>query len=124
LDLTALGREVDHQLVVPMIPISEYTSAFERNRGLPIEPQPTAQTDRRRGERFRVALVDARADVGVARPLIENAWTVGAHGGNDIDDGRQLLKLGSNLVGHILGLRPRRHDTSRNGLPDGAEPLV
>ena len=124
LDLAALGRQIDHQFVEPMIPIGEHAAAFERNRGLPIKPQPAAQPDRRRGERLRISLDDAGADVGVARPLIENARTVGAHGGNDIDDRRQLLELDTDLVGHILGLRPRRHHASCDRLPDVTDPLV
>ena len=124
LDLAALGRQIDHQLVEPVIPIGEHAAAFERHGGLPVHPEPAAQPDRRRGERFRIALDDGGADVGVARPVIEHARTVGAHRGDDVDDGRQLLEVELEPVGQILGLRPRRHDTGRDGLPDVAHPLV
>ena len=105
LNLAALRRQIDDEFVEPVIPIGEHAAAFERHGGLPVEPQPAVQPDRRRGEDFRIAFDDAGADVGVARPLIEHARTVGAHRGHDIDDGRQFLEFDADLVGQVFGLR-------------------
>jgi hypothetical protein len=50
LDLAALRRQIHHELVEPIVPVSEHAAAFERNGRLAVEPQLAAEPDRRRGQ--------------------------------------------------------------------------
>ena len=124
LDVTALGRKIDHELVVSMIPISQYAATFERHRGLTVHPELTAQADRRGIERLRRAFFDNAGDIGVVGPALEHAWAVRAHRRDAIDDGGQLFELKRDLVGEILGLGTRRRDASSDGLAGVADSLI
>jgi len=122
--MTALGRKIDNQLVVAMIPIGQYAAAFERHRRLTVHPELTAQTDRCGVERFWRAFFDDAGYIGVIGPAIEHARAVRAHRRDAIDNRRQLLELKRDLVGEILGLSPCRRDAGSDGLAGVADALV
>ena len=122
--MAALGGEMDHELVVAVVPVRQHAAAFERHRRLPVHAELAAQPHRRQGERYRIALVHGAGDVGVVGPRIEQAGADRLHRGDAIDDGRQRLEFELDLVGQILGLGAGRLHAGDNGLPDIAHPVV
>src|ERR1019366_1784557 len=87
-DMRPLGREVDHQLVQPVIPIRHYAPAFQSYRRLPIHPELPAQPYGGPREGSRVAIHHAALDEGVVRPMLKEPNTFGPHSRNAIGYGR------------------------------------
>jgi hypothetical protein len=124
LHVAALGRQVDDELVEPVIPIGEHAAAFERDGRLPVGSELPPQPDGRGGQRRHVALVHGAGDEGVVGPCVEQASAARAHRRDAIDDGRQLLHVQRHLVGQVLGLGARGCETGGDRLADVAHALV
>ena len=122
--MAALGRQVDHQLVVAVIPVGQHAAAFERHGRLPVHAELAAQPHRRGGQRHRIAFAHGAGDVGVVRPVIEQARAARPHRGDAIDDRRQRLELKLDLVGQILGLGAGRLHAGDDRLADIAHAVV
>ena len=118
LHLAALGRQIDDELVVPVVPVGERAAAFERHGRLPVHPELPPQPDRRGGERRGIALAHGAGDVGVVGPLVEHARAARAHRCDAVDDRRQFFHLERDAVGQILGLRARRLHAGGDRLSD------
>src|SRR4029078_9591826 len=99
--MAALGREMNSEFVVAMIPVSEHAAAFERDRGLPVHAELTAQTDRRRSERDGVAFVYRAGAEGVVRPIVEHAGAARPHRRDGIDHGGKRVEFELDKIGEI-----------------------
>ena len=88
LHLSALGRQVDDEFVGAVIPVGNHAAAFERNSRLPVHSKLPAQAHGRRGQRTGIALDHGAGDVGVVRPVIEDARAAGVHGCDAVHDRR------------------------------------
>src|SRR5262245_40943655 len=124
LDLATLGRQVDDQLVKPVVPVGEHSPAFERNGRLAVQSKPAAQPYRRGAQRRWISLHHRGGDVGIVGPLIEHPRAIRTHCSHGVDDGWQFLELDTDFVRQILGLRPRRHHAGRYRLSDVANAAI
>ena len=63
--VAALGREINHELVVAVIPVGQHAAAFERHGGLPVHAELAAQPHRRerraRSDRLRCTVLVMKA---------------------------------------------------------------
>ena len=116
--VSALGGEIDDELVVAVIPVGQDAAALERHGGMPVHAKLPAQADRRAGERSGLAFGHDAGDVGVVRPGLEHPRAAGLHRRYAIDHGGKLGHLDLHLVGEVLGLRPRQRNAHGDRLAD------
>ena len=124
LHVPALGREINDELVHPVVPVGEHAAAFERHRRLPVHPEFPAHAHRRRCEHLRIAFDHGAGDVGVVGPVIEHARATLLHRRDAVDDRRELLHINAHLIGQIFGERASRRQAGGDTLPHIAHALV
>ncbi len=119
-----LGRGVDHQLVVAVIPVGDDRLAFHRHHGVARQHDLALDHDGGLAGARLVLAVGTEGDEQIVGPVLVHARRRVGERGVGVDQRRQILDLELDALEDVLGLGAGGRDRERDRLADEAHLAV
>ncbi len=114
-----LGRGINHDLVEPVVAISQDGAAFERRAGLPVHAVFAGDRDLGgAGGGLDIAALDVPLQIEVVAPAVVHEMAAAAPHLRRVDRRFQHLELDGDRIGEILRLAAGRRDAGGDRLAD------